>query len=213
MIVYTLLIDADWNDDYTQAELILPSSTYNITSLFTQFSNDSLNNIQSIKIVNNENVKVENSSSIVISSEDAKNQLYFEATDETGTELSKKMNWSGDFSLIYPDSLQIKSLSFNIDSGVVLSLSDMSLKFSLLPGEFERDYNSNRIYLYYHDIVKGVNSDIHLMDNPDNNYITANLDIYLSPFIDTHKLYFGKSIGLIHFGDSPGYSASLYRSG
>ncbi len=56
-------IDADWNDDYTQAEFILPSSTYNITSIFIQFSNDTLYNIQSIKIVNNENVTVENSSS------------------------------------------------------------------------------------------------------------------------------------------------------
>ncbi len=135
-------IDADWNDDYTQAELILPGSTYNITSFFTQFSNDSLHNLQNIKIVNNENVTVKNSDSIYINSEDAKNQLHFEATDETGTELSKKMNWSGDLSLIYPDSLQIKSLNLNIDSGIVLSLSDMSQKFSLLPGEFERDYNS-----------------------------------------------------------------------
>lgn len=201
-------IDADWNDDYTQAELIIPGSTYNITSIFIQFNNDTLYNIQSIKIVNNENVKVENSSSIVINSEDAKNQLYFEATDETGTELSKKMNWSGDLSLIYPDSLQIKSFNFNIDSGATLSLSDMSQKFSLLPGEFERDYNSHKIYLYYHDVVKGVNSDIYLMNRPDNNYITANLDIYHSPFINTHKLYFGKSVDLTYLYDFPGYYAS-----
>ncbi len=119
-------IDADWNDDYTQAELILPGSTYNITSFFTQFSYDTLDNIQGFNIVNDENVTVKNSDSIFINSEDAKNQLVFEATDETGTELSKKMNWTGDLFLIYPDSLQIKSLSLHIASGIVLSLSDMS---------------------------------------------------------------------------------------
>ena len=201
-------LDADWNDDYTQAELILPGSTYNITSLFIQFSSDTIyNNIQSLKVVNNENVRVENSSSIFINSEDAKNQLFFEATDEIGTELSKKLNWSGDLCLIYPDSLQIKSLSITIGSGLSLSLSNMSQKFSLLPGEFEKDYNSNKIYLYYHDIVKGINSDIYLMNNPDNKYITANLKIYHSPFIDTHKLYFGKSVSLEHLDDFPGYYA------
>ena len=44
-------------------------------------------------------LQVKNSDSIFINSEDAKNQLYFEATDETGTELSKKMNWTGRFTI------------------------------------------------------------------------------------------------------------------
>ncbi len=125
-----------------------------------------------------------------------------------GTELSKKTNWSGNLSLIYPDSLQIKSFSFYIDSGSTLRLSDLTTKFSLLPGEFEKDYSSNKIYLYHHDIVKGINSDIHLIDNPDKKYITANLDIYHSPFTDIHKLYFGNSVDLEYLYDFPGYYAS-----
>jgi hypothetical protein len=162
-----------------------------------------------MQIVINENVKVDNSNSISVSTEDAKNQLYFEATDETGAVLSKKINWSGDLLVIYPDSLQIKSLNLTIDSGAVLSLSDMSQKFSLLPGELEKDYNYHKIYLYYHDIVRGVNSDIYSMNNSDNRYITANLDIYHSPFTDTRKLYFGKSTSLEHIDDFPGYFTSF----
>ena len=35
-----------------------------------------------------------------------------------------------------------------MDSEVILSLSDMSQGFSLSSGEFEKDYNSNKIYVY-----------------------------------------------------------------
>ena len=192
--------NADWNDDYTQAELILPSSTYDITSFFIQYNVDSLGSIQNMKIVNKEKVMVEDGSSIFINTDDAKNQVYFEGTDEVGKELINKSNWAGSFYLLYPDSTQLKSYeSFPINSETELNFSDMSTDFSLLFGEFEKDFNTNKIYVYQHDIVKGINSDIHLKDNPDNNYITANLDIYLCPFIDSHKLCFG-NISWTHDG-------------
>ncbi len=67
----------------------------------------------------------------------------------------------------------------------------------------------DKIYLYYHDVVKGINSDIYLTNNTDNKYIIANLDVYHSPFTDTHKLYFGKSVDLTYLYDFPGYWASF----
>ena len=156
--------DATWLDDY-DAELTMPKGVYDLVTEYWGGMSD--------RIIVNEQIALDSTSHIMVSSSDAVDSVSLNGVDDNGQPLGANPSSMKFLTLGFPDSSAFVSFSF-LGLPDSLLLSKFSNRFTLAAAEFANN-GSNKAYCVEFDSLTGLQSSTSLSNLPSTFY-SQNID-------------------------------------
>lgn len=191
---------SDKLDEYTY-DLVFPSSsrnrTFNLVALMESFDVP--------KLIINENLRINYSSSINITNDQANNLIRLDGSDDLGNKFNE-LNFAetNHYSRILLSNKFIPSLSYfisDISPTDSIFVSNFSSNYTLYPSE---SYNTlgttEKIYCIQHKPIKGLTNNSVVLTNNQGDYESLNVKVYSKP--DEENPYVGFLQGFLYRSNS-----------
>jgi len=198
-----------FTEDGTKASALVPPGTYDLFFLFGDWT----------KIVARENVAIEKSINLTVTSAEAKHTVSLTSTDENDQSLPEAQDQSTGF-IMSKQSETFKN-GFGIIYGNVLDsllISDLSERYAVISNNvFRYDKGTSELaYATHFPKQVGLNSDISL-ESGGSDLIPVNIDLRMPGGYGEHEMIMFNNVvwGLRDYGSFGGFgsSGSIYSDG